>query len=154
MLLEGDPKVHQIYHSYGNLKDDPSWLPLGPPGREINGIKRYQKGYLGYAGAGKDSRGTQLIMAFEDNPYLGGGSPWEVPFGQLVGDMSYKTLSKIYTGYGEKPSQGKIMNRGAAYLDEEFPLIDFINECHVVRENVPWSYTPPVYNGISNGDVE
>ena len=29
-------------------------------------------GYLGYAGSGKNSRGTQLIMAFQDNKYLGG----------------------------------------------------------------------------------
>lgn len=76
--LSGDPAVQKRYHQMGNLKDDPSWLPLGPPGREINGIKRYQKGYLGYAGAGKNSRGTQLILAFEPNAYLGGGSPWEV----------------------------------------------------------------------------
>jgi hypothetical protein len=33
---------------------------------------------MAYAGAGKNSRGTQLILAFKDNEYLGGGSPWEV----------------------------------------------------------------------------
>lgn len=76
--LAGDPQVQTRYHRMGNLVDDPPWLPLGPPGREINGIKRYQKGYLGYAGAGKNSRGTQLILAFQPNIYLGGGSPWEV----------------------------------------------------------------------------
>ena len=32
----------------------------------------YFVGYLGYAGSGKNSRGTQLIMAFQDNKYLGG----------------------------------------------------------------------------------
>lgn len=48
-----------------------SRLPLGPSGREINGTRRFQKGYLAYAGAGKNSRGTQLILAFEDNLYLG-----------------------------------------------------------------------------------
>ena len=138
----GDPEVHKLYHSYGNLKDDPSWLPLGPSGRKINGVTRYQKGYLGYAGAGQNSRGTQLIMAFENNEYLGGGSPWEVPFGQLVGDVSYQTLPKIYTGYGEKPSQGKIMNRGKAYLEEEFPLMDYITKCVVVNSDVHWEYKP------------
>jgi hypothetical protein len=50
---------------------------------------------------------------------------------------------KIYTGYGEAPSQGKIMNRGVAYLREEFPLMDYINNCAVTRENVPWSYKHP-----------
>lgn len=141
--LAGDPAIHKRYHSYGNLKDDPPWLPLGPPGREIDGVKRYQKGYLGYAGAGKNSRGTQLIVALEDNLYLGGGSPWEVPFGQVFGEESFRTLSRFYTGYGEKPSQGKIMNRGAAYVREEFPLLDFITECKIVRENVSWNYQWP-----------
>ena len=31
-----------------------------------------------------------------------GGSPWEVPFAQLVGENSYETLGKFYTGYGIK----------------------------------------------------
>ncbi len=35
--LPGDPAVLKAYHHMGNLKDDPSWLPLGPTGREING---------------------------------------------------------------------------------------------------------------------
>ena len=63
-----------------------------------------------------------------------------MPWGQLVGKESFKTLSLIYTGYGEAPSQGKIMNRGSAYLEKEFPLLDYITACEVTRENVTWSY--------------
>ena len=79
--LAGDPAIQSAFEktmggSRGFLVDDPQWLPAGPPGRQINGVKRFQKGYMAYAGGGKDSRGTQLIMAFEDNLYLGGGSPW------------------------------------------------------------------------------
>jgi hypothetical protein len=95
---------------------------------------------MGYAGAGKNSRGTQLILALQANEYLGGGSPWEVPFGQVSGQQSLETLSKIYTGYGEKPSQGKIMNRGIAYIQEDFPLLDIMNACMISKENVPWKY--------------
>ena len=50
------------------------------------------------------------------------------------------TTGKIYTKYGEAPSQGKIMNRGNEYLKEEFPLLDYITQCSVMKENVPWSY--------------
>lgn len=50
------------------------------------------------------------------------------------------TAGKIYTKYGEKPSQSKIMNRGTAYLKEEFPLLDYVNKCAVTKEHVPWSY--------------
>eukprot|EP00607_Mallomonas_marina_P008462 CAMPEP_0182423894 /NCGR_PEP_ID=MMETSP1167-20130531/9981_1 /TAXON_ID=2988 /ORGANISM="Mallomonas Sp, Strain CCMP3275" /LENGTH=156 /DNA_ID=CAMNT_0024603233 /DNA_START=226 /DNA_END=693 /DNA_ORIENTATION=+ len=83
--ISGDPDVQQEYErrmrrGKGFLEDDPHWLPLGPPGREINGSYRFQKGYMAYAGGGKNSRGTQLIMAFDRNMYLGGGSPWEVPW--------------------------------------------------------------------------
>lgn len=133
--LAGDPKVHEKYHKMGNLKDDPQWLPAGPPGREINGVTRYQKGYLSYAGAGPNSRGTQLIMTFQNNLYLGGGSPWEVPWGQLFGAGSFATLDKICTEYGEKPSQGKIMNQGVKYLEATFPHMDYITKCKVTREN-------------------
>lgn len=58
----------------------------------IPGTKRFRRGYLAYAGAGINSRGTQLIMSFQDNLYLGGGSPWEVPFAQVYGYESYQTL--------------------------------------------------------------
>ena len=141
--LAGDPRVQVEFNQKGNLPDDPQWLPPGPPGREINGITRYQKGYVSYAGAGKDSRGTQLILAYDNSRYLGGGSPWEVPFGILVGNESFVTMSKFYTGYGEAPEQGKIMNRGAAYLDKEFPLLDFITSCKVVGRGLPYKPIPP-----------
>jgi hypothetical protein len=104
LLILGNPEVQEPFDNKGNLPDDPQWLPCCPPGREVNGTSRFQKGYLAYAGAGKNSRGTQLIMTFENNKYLGGGSPWEVPFGQLVGETSFRTLSQIYTGYGRDHS--------------------------------------------------
>ena len=110
--LSGDPAVQRSFEKMhmkgrGGLLDDPQWLPQGPPGRvNQEGVKRFRKGYMAYAGAGKNSRGTQLIMSFEDNEYLGGGSPWEVPWGHLFGPKSYETLQSIYTKYGEKVSQG------------------------------------------------
>ena len=64
----------------------------------------------------------------------------EVPFGQLFGDVSFKTLGRIYTGYGEKVSQGKIRNRGNSYIKADFPLLDYMTECHVEASNVPWTY--------------
>lgn len=138
--LAGDPKLQKPFNERDWLLDDPSWLPFGPAHRRHGDRYRYQKGYLGYAGAGKNSRGTQLILAFEKNEALGGGSPWEVPWGQLIGNQSYVTLSKIYTGYGETPSQGKIMNRGLEYTEKEFPLMDYMFNCRVMKKNLPWKY--------------
>ena len=70
--------------------------------------------------------------------YYIGGSPWEVPFGQLFGEESFDSMSKIYTGYGEKPSQGKIMNLGKEYTMAEFPMMDYIEECSVSKSGVPY----------------
>lgn len=136
--LSGNPKVQGEWNRKGELRDDPPWLPQGPPGREINGIKRFKRGYIAYAGAGLHTRGTQLIIAFRDDGPLG-GAPWEVPFGQLVGEDSYKTLDSIYTGYDEKPSQGKIQNQGVQYLEKEFPLLDYITSCKVIATDIHWS---------------
>lgn len=59
----------------------------------------------------------------------------QVPFGQLVGNASYTTLDRLYTGYGEAPSQRLIRERGFAYLNESFPKLDYINECRLVTSS-------------------
>lgn len=120
-----------------SIPDDPNWLPEGPTHRQNEmGVKRFAQGYLAYAGGGKDSRGNQLIMALKADGPLAGGSPWEVPWGELVGDASFKTLSKINTEYGENgPPQGRLMAEGMTEeMKKEFPNIDYVNKCVVVHE--------------------
>jgi cyclophilin family peptidyl-prolyl cis-trans isomerase len=131
--LNGVPDAMKPFHAA--IPDDPNWLPEGPTNRENElGVKRFQKGYMAYAGAGKDSRTLQIIVALHDNGPLAGGSPWEVPWGELVGEHSYETLSKIYTGYGEDgPKQGLLYKADALKLvKEKFPQIDYVNACRVV----------------------
>ena len=98
--------------------------------------KRFAKGYLAYAGGGRDSRGNQFIVALEDNGPLAGGSPWEVPWGELVSTESFETLGKIYTGYDEKgPPQGELGRLGMTpSMKEQFPLLDYIQSCVLVDE--------------------
>ena len=138
--LHGEPSVQKTWNRKGSIKDDPSWLPFGPSWRvhpNNTALYRYQKGYMAYAGGGKNSRGTQLILAYDRNKMLGGGSPWEVPFGQLIGQESYEHIKQFYTNYGEQVSQGKLQNRGNKYL-EEFPELDYIFNCNVIQEDVEW----------------
>jgi len=56
--------------------------------------------------------------------------------GELVGETSFETLSKIYTGYGEDgPQQGNLHKYGMnETMKEQFPKIDYINKCVVVDE--------------------
>ena len=99
--IAGDPSYNKEYRS--PLKDDPNWLPEGPTHRTNElGVKRFSKGFMAYAGGGKNSRSNQFIVALADNERLGGGSPWEVPWGEVVGVESFETLDKIFVGYDEK----------------------------------------------------
>lgn len=135
--LNGDAEKRKEFSS--SLQDDPFWLPTGPPGRQNDqGVKRFALGYLAYAGAGPQTRSKQLIVALEANGPLAGGSPWEVPWGELVGTHSFDTLSQIYTGYGEKgPPQGRLGREGfTEKAREEWPLLDHILNCHVQDERV------------------
>ena len=122
-----------------SIEDDWNWLPEGPPGRQNEqGVKRFAQGYLAYAGAGNKSRSNQLIMSLKANGPLGGGSPWEVPWGEIVHSESFETLSKIYTGYDENgPPQGLLGRKGMTKeMREQWPELDYINSCHLVDENV------------------
>ena len=58
----------------------------------------------------------------------------------MVGAASLQTMSRFYTGYGESPSQGKIRNQGVAYTLREYPKLDIVEACTVVREGLPWQW--------------
>jgi peptidyl-prolyl cis-trans isomerase A (cyclophilin A) len=130
--LGGPTKLQHAFSS--TIQDDPNWLPEGPQHRmNEEHVMRYAKGYMAYAGAGPHSRNIQLIVALKANGPLGGGSPWEVPFAELVGSHSFDTLDSIYTGYGEDgPSQGSLWKENALEkVTVEFPEIDYITNCWI-----------------------
>ena len=131
--LNGEPDAIKPFRK--TLEDDPNWLPEGKDHRKNDlGVARFQRGYLAYAGAGPKSRNLQFIVALTDNGPLAGGSPWEVPWGELVGEHSFETLKKVHTGYGEKgPKQGLLYKAKALdYVHDHFPEMDYIQSCKVV----------------------
>ena len=77
-----------------------------------------------------------MFVSMADQSGLG-MSPWEVPFGELVGEHSYETLARLYTGYGEDgPSQESLMtDQGLVDARRDFPQLDWITSCHVVEED-------------------
>ena len=146
-----------------SIPDDPLWLPTGPEHRFSEGpnpIKRYPKGVLTHAGGGRNSRGTQFVLTLKPNKFMGGGSPWEVPLGEVVeahGPSSSSSsnsnrnsnsnntknsgngfvdvsLPDIYTGYHEKgPGQGLLRREGvSASVREKWPLLDYVLACSIV----------------------
>jgi cyclophilin family peptidyl-prolyl cis-trans isomerase len=121
--IAGDPKFNDkdLFDFSNTMLDDPNWLPEGPEGRVRDGKFRFSKGYLAYAGSGPNSRSNQFIVALKENKFLGGGSPWEVPFGEIIGESSLSTLDKLYTGYDEKgPSQARLYREGMHFTLSSF----------------------------------
>ena len=59
-----------------------------------------------------------------------------MPWGEIVGEHSFETWSKVYTGYGEKgPGQGKLINNGMTdEMRKEFPELDYITGCSIVDQ--------------------
>ena len=133
-IAEKPSKTHE-WRSKGTIPDDDKSLAPPPP---------FKRGYLSFAGGGKDSRGTELFIAYRDSTHLG-KSPWEVPIGFVlhgmdVVDSFFADYGDIHP-YGNAPRQGRMYKEGNAYLKQEFPKLDYIKSCHIMR-------------GISNDDED
>mmetsp|Transcript_76519 Transcript_76519/g.153634 ORF Transcript_76519/g.153634 Transcript_76519/m.153634 type:complete len:420 (+) Transcript_76519:74-1333(+) len=147
----GDPAWSAKHKGeFPSIKDDPQWLPLGP----LCGAKqkhkrktclRHRKGFLSFAGGGPNSRRIEMFVGLADTGHGGDGkqATHEVPFGRVV-PASFPVLDQLYTGYGEMqsfggraPPSGRIGKLGVGWLQEEFPLLDFITGCERTQQR--WS---------------
>ena len=108
------------------VKDDPKRTDLMP----------FREGYISFAGSGANSRSSQLFFAYDNAKSLG-NSPWETPIGEVTEGM--ENVRNFYKGYGDMPpwgkgpEQGPIRNRGASYIENDFPLLDKFDTCTVKR---------------------
>ena len=41
-------------------------------------------------------------------------------------------VDRIYSGYGERPDQAQIAAQGNAYLEKEFPRLDYIRTARII----------------------
>lgn len=76
-----------------------------------------------------DSRSTQLFINFADNSRL--DSQRFAPFGKVVSGM--ENVDQIYSGYGQNPDQERIESEGNAYLEKEFPRLDYIKSARIAE---------------------
>jgi peptidyl-prolyl cis-trans isomerase A (cyclophilin A) len=93
------------------------------------------RGMITYAMGGPNTRTTQLFINFGDNSRLDGMG--FSPFGKVTEGM--KVVDSLYTGYGDMPSQGGkgpdptlIATQGIAYLQKNFPRLDYIKSATIV----------------------
>lgn len=92
--------------------------------------------YITYAmGASPDTRTTQVFINFGNNAQL--DKMGFAPFGQVIEGQD--VVNKIFTGYGEGaprgkgPEQGRIQAEGNAYLNKDFPKLDFIKKATIEK---------------------
>jgi peptidyl-prolyl cis-trans isomerase A (cyclophilin A) len=107
--LAANPAVNKAWET-ANFKDDP--------------VKQSNKrGMLTFAKTSlPNSRSTQLYINFGDNAGL--DPQGFAPIGTVLEGMD--VVDKIYSGYGERPEQDKIIDQGDAYIAKNFPMIDKI----------------------------
>ena len=113
--LNANPAVNQVWQK-ANIIDDP--------------VKQSNKrGTITFATAGPNTRTTQLFINFSDNTPL--DAQGFAAFGTVTEGMD-TVVDKIYSGYGQRPDQGRITNEGDAYISKTFPNIDKIKAAKIL----------------------
>jgi peptidyl-prolyl cis-trans isomerase A (cyclophilin A) len=84
-------------------------------------------GTVTFATSGPNTRTTQLFINLKNNPAL--DVQGFAPFGQVISGMS--VVEGLYSGYGEMPDQSQIQTRGDAYLQPQFPKLDYIESTKI-----------------------
>lgn len=117
--IHGDPALNTVWRN--------ARLPVDP-------VKQSNtRGYISYAmlGSGPDTRTTQVFINFGDNSFL--DQTGFAPFGRVIKGMD--VVDKLFGGYGETPSQaqGRIQAEGNAFLNKEFPKLDYIKAATIAK---------------------
>lgn len=85
-------------------------------------------GFVTFAKTGQpNSRTTQVFVNFADNARL--DAMGFAPFGKVTQGMD--VVAGLYSGYGEEPQQGLIQSEGNAYLERDFPRLDYVKTARV-----------------------
>jgi peptidyl-prolyl cis-trans isomerase A (cyclophilin A) len=118
--INGDPTVAAKWKD-AKIEDDPV-------------TQSNKRGTLTFATSGKDSRTTQMFINFKDNTNLDGMG--FSPIGKVVEGI--EVVDSLYKGYGEGgprgrgPAQHRIQQEGNAYLEKDFPRMDYVKTATVV----------------------
>ncbi len=117
--IAADPQVTAKWKD-ANLQDDP--------------VKQSNtRGMVTFATAGPNTRTTQMFINTADNARLDGQG--FAPIGRVISGI--EAVDSFYNGYGEGapqgrgPSQQLIEMQGNAYLEQGFPMLDYIKKATI-----------------------
>jgi peptidyl-prolyl cis-trans isomerase A (cyclophilin A) len=105
-----------------NLQDDPV-------------TQSNRRGSITFATGGPNTRTTQVFINLADNARLDGSG--FAPFGLVTQGM--EVVEQLYSGYGEGapngggPAQPQAEAEGNAYLEREFPKLDYIKKATIEK---------------------
>jgi len=115
--MSGDPAIQAVW-GRNNFNDDP--------------VKQSNKrGFVTFAKTGApNSRSTQFYINYGDNGAL--DAQGFAPFGQVISGMEF--VDKFYS-YGKQnvPDQSEITKSGNAYLQKEYPKLDYIKKATIEK---------------------
>ena len=113
--INGDPRTQAPWRE-AKINDDP--------------VKQSNvRGTITFATSGANSRTTQVFINYVNNARLDGSG--FSPFGRVVSGM--ENVDKINNEYRESPNQGRIQMEGNAYLNKEFPRLDFVKKATIEK---------------------
>ena len=113
--IHGDPAIQKNWAN-ANIQDDSK--------NQSN-----KKGFVTFATRGPNTRTTQIFVNYKDNAFL--DSQGFTPFGEVTSGMD--VVDKINSQYAERPNQGSIQAEGNAYLNKEFPKLDYIKKATIEK---------------------
>jgi peptidyl-prolyl cis-trans isomerase A (cyclophilin A) len=88
------------------------------------------RGAITFAATGQpNSRSTHMFINFADNARL--DAMGFAPIGKVVSGM--ENVDQIYSGDGERPDQEQMKVEGNAYLQKEFPNLDYIKTARIAQ---------------------
>jgi len=121
--INGDPKISNVWRAR-TIPDDPR--------RESN-----VRGTVAFAFAVANGRTTQVFINLRDNSATHDAEPF-APFGKVIEGMD--VADKLNAEYGETVGggiragkQGPLFEGGNAYLERNFPRLDYIIRASVVE---------------------
>ncbi|MBI2403710.1 MAG: peptidylprolyl isomerase [Gemmatimonadetes bacterium] len=112
--INGDPAISKWWRN-ARIPDDPV-------------TQSNKRGTITFATAGVDSRTTQVFINYADNAQL--DAQGFSPFGRVSSGMP--VVERINASYGQTPNQSMIQQQGNAYLQTNFPNLDYIKKATIV----------------------